>query len=243
MADVENSLLARLPYRERQRLIALSEPVQLQPGTLLCETGGAAGNVYFLLDGCVALVTALDDQRELGVGMVGREGMVAAPRNLGLVAAPLRALVQGGSSARRIQAGRFRRELALSKTLRPLLDSYVRIMLTQLATAAACSHFHLVTPRLARWLLMSADRAHAGSIFLTHEFLARMLGVRREGITRAAGELQQRALISYHRGMIAVLDRPGLQAAACGCYAADGLAYDALLGTASRPLAARSGLA
>ena len=230
MADAENLLLAQLPQRERQRLIAMSEPVQLQPGTLLCEPGTAARNVYFLLDGCVALVTVLGDQRELGVGMVGREGMVAAPRNLGLVAAPLRALVQGSSSARRIQAGRFRRELALGKTLGRLLERYLRIMLTQLATAAACSHFHLVTPRLARWLLMSADRVPAGGISLTHEFLARMLGVRREGITRAAGELQQRALISYHRGMISVLDRPGLEAAACGCYAADQLAYEALLG-------------
>jgi CRP-like cAMP-binding protein len=241
MADMENLLIARLPHRERQRLLAMSEPVQLLPGTLLCDAGAPARHVYFPLDGSVALVSALGDQREIGVGMVGREGMVGPPQGLGLVATPLRALVQGGGAARRIKAGEFRRELALGKALHQALDRYLRIMLTQLATAAACSHFHLVSPRLARWLLMSADRAHADSFHLTHEFLARMLGVRREGITHAAGELQQRALIRYHRGMILVLDRPGLEAAACGCYATDRLVYDTFLG-ASRP-GATSGLA
>jgi CRP-like cAMP-binding protein len=241
MAEVENLLIARLPQRERVRLLALCELVQLQPGTSLCEPGTPVRHVYFPLDGFVALVTALGGQRELGVGMVGREGMVGAQLGLGAVATPLHALVQGGGAARRIEAGRFRRELALGKALRQALDRYLHIMLTQLATTAACTHFHLVNPRLARWLLMSADRAHADSFHLTHEFLARMLGVRREGVTHAAGELQQRALIRYHRGEIFVLDRPGLEAVACGCYAADRLVYDKLLG-ARRPATA-SGLA
>jgi CRP-like cAMP-binding protein len=230
MPDVENLLIARLPHRERQRLLAMSELVQLQPGILLCEPGTPACHVYFPLDGFVALVTALGDLREIGVGMVGREGMVGAPLGIGVAATPMRALVQGEGAARRIAAGRFRRELALGKALHQALDRYLHIMMAQLATAAACTHFHLVGPRLARWLLMSADRAHADSFHLTHEFLARMLGVRREGVTHAAGELQQRALIRYHRGEIFVLDRPGLEAAACGCYAADRLVYDTLLG-------------
>jgi CRP-like cAMP-binding protein len=105
----------------------------------------------------------------------------------------LHALVQGGGAARRIKAGRFRHELALGKALHQALDRYLHIMLTQLATTAACTHFHLVSPRLARWLLMSAACAQADSFHLTHEFLARMLGVRREGVTHAACELQQRA--------------------------------------------------
>jgi CRP-like cAMP-binding protein len=241
MAEVESFLIASLPQRDRLRLLALCEPVQLQPGTLLYEPGTPARHVYFPLDGFVALVATLDGQREIGVGMVGREGMVGAPLGMGSAATPLHALVQGRGAARRMQASRFRRELALGKALQLALDRYVHIMLAQLATAAACTHFHLVSPRLARWLLMSADRTHADSFHLTHEFLARMLGVRREGITHAAGELQQRALIRYHRGEIFVLDRPGLEAAACGCYAADRLVYDKLLG-ARRPATA-SGLA
>jgi CRP-like cAMP-binding protein len=229
MAKVENLLIARLPQRDRLRLLALCEPVRLQPGALLYEPGTPARHVYFPLDGFVALVATLDGQRELGVGMVGCEGIVGAPWGLGMAAMPWHALVQGGGAARRIDAGQFRRELALGKALQQTLDRYLRIMLTQLATTAACTHFHLVSPRLARWLLMSADRAHADSFHLTHEFLARVLGVRREGVTHAAGELQQRALIRYHRGQVFVLDRPGLEAAACGCYAADRLVYDTLL--------------
>ena len=241
MADVENLLIERLPQRERLRMLALCELVQLQPGTRLCEPGEAARHVYFPIDGFVALVTTLDGHRALGVGMVGREGMVGAPLGIGSAVTPLHALVQGRGAARRIEASRFRGELALGKALYQALDRYVHIMLAQLATAAACTHFHLVRPRLARWLLMSADRAHAASFHLTHELLAYMLGVRRAGITHAAHELQQCALIRYHRGEIHVLDRPGLEAAACGCYAADRLVYDTLLGM--RRSGAASGLA
>ena len=229
MASVENLLIARLPQRDRLRLLALCEPVQLQPGTLLYEPGTPAYHVYFPLDAFIALVATLDGQRELGVGMVGCEGMVGAPWGLGAAATPLHALVQGGGAARRIKAGQLRHELAPGNALHQALDRYLHIMLAQLATTAACTHFHLVSPRLARWLLMSADRAQADSFHLTHQFLARMLGVRREGVTHAAGELQQRALIRYHRGEVFVLDRPGLEAAACGCYAADRLVYDTLL--------------
>ena len=230
MAMVENLLIARLPLRERLRVLAMSEPVQLRPGALLCESGTAARHVYFPLDGFVSLVMAIDGQRELGVGLVGREGMVGAQLGLGVPAASLHVLVQSGGSARRIEAARFRRELALGRALHRSLDRYLHVLMTQFATTAACTHFHLLGPRLARWLLMSADRAQADSLRLTHGFLARMLGVRREGISLAAGELQQRALIRYHRGDILVLDRPGLEAVACGCYAADRLLYDTFLG-------------
>lgn len=230
MAEVENLLIARLPQRDQLRLLALCEAVQLRPGTLLYEPGTPARHVYFPLDGFVALLANLDGQREIDVGMVGCEGMVGSPWGLGVAATPLHALVQGGGAARRIEAGQFCRKPALGKALHQTLDRDLHIMLTQLATTAACKHFHLVSPRLACWLLMSADRAHADSFHLTHEFLARTLGVRREGVTHAASELQQRALIRYHRGRILVLDRPGLEAAACGCYAADRLVYDKLLG-------------
>jgi CRP-like cAMP-binding protein len=229
VADGENLLIARLPRQARMRLLAMSEPVLLQHGTLLGEACAPARHVYFPLSGLAALVTSIEGQRVLGVGMVGREGMLGAQLALGVLATPLPARVLGSCTARRIDAGLFRRELARCEALHRVLHFYLYVLLTQLATTAACSHFHQVGPRLARWLLMSEDRTEAGSFLLTHECLASMLGVRREGVTEAAGVLQQRALIHYHRGEIQVLDRSGLEAAACACYAIDRHNYDTLL--------------
>ena len=162
--------------------------------------------------------------------MVGREGMLGAQLALGVATAPLRALVQGAGTAWRIGAGAFRRELARSPALQRSLDRYLYVLMAQLAASAACLRFHLIGPRLARWLLMSQDRAQADSFRVTHEFLAYMLGVRRVGITAAAGGLQRSGLIDYHRGELTVLDRAGLEAAACDCYAADCKAYAATMG-------------
>lgn len=227
---LENLLIARLPRRGQSRLLALSDAVQLCPGDLLCEPGARARHVYFPLDAVVALVGKVAGARVLGVGMVGCEGMLGAHLALGVADAPVQALVQGAGAAWRIQAAAFRRELAQGQALHRALHRYLHVQMTQSATTAACIRFHQLGPRLARWLLMSQDRAQAPSFHVTHEFLARMLGVRREGVTEAACELQQRLLIRYRRGEISVLDRLGLQGAACGCHAADRLAYDALLG-------------
>ena len=127
--------------------------------------------------------------------------------------------MQGAGSAWRIAAVPFRRELARSPALKHCLDRYLYVLMAQLASSAACLRFHLIEPRLARWLLMTQDRAHAERFHVTHDFLAYMLGVRREGVTEAAGKLQRAGLIEYHRGRIVVLDRPGLEARACECYA------------------------
>jgi CRP-like cAMP-binding protein len=175
-------------------------------------------------------VTAIDGEAGLEVGMVGREGMLGAGLVLGVGAMPFHAVVQGAGTARRIRAAPFQRELGRSRSLRRTVSRYLYVLIAQLATSSACTRFHAVGPRLARWLLMSQDRAHSGTFHLTHEFLAGMLGVRRVGITCAAGELQRRGVIAYHRGNITVLDRAGLEAAACGCYAADRVAYDGMLG-------------
>jgi CRP-like cAMP-binding protein len=142
-----------------------------------------------------------------------------------VAAAPLYALVQGPGTAWRVTAAVFRRELLASKTLRVSLDRYVQATMTQLASSAACLRFHQIGPRLARWLLMTHDRAHADSFHVTHEFLAYMLGVRRVGVTTAAGALHRLGLIDYQRGDVTVVDRQGLEAAACSCYAADRQAY------------------
>jgi Crp-like helix-turn-helix domain len=142
---------------------------------------------------------------------------------------PRHALVQGQGAARRIGVRAFRNELARSPALQRLLNRYVYVLMTQLASSAACLRFHSIGPRLARWLLMSQDRAHSETFRVTHEFLSYMLGVRRVGITAAAGVLQRGGLINYRRGELTVLDRGGLEAAACSCYAADLRVYTELL--------------
>ena len=161
--------------------------------------------------------------------MVGREGMLGAQLMLGVVTAPLHALVQGSGAAWRISTVPFKRELARSTALQRVLHRYLYVLMAQQATSAACLRFHLIGQRLARWLLMSQDRAQSDSFHITHEFLAYMLGMRRVGVTAAASALQRRGLIQYHRGDLKVLDRSGLEAAACSCYTANQQTYADLL--------------
>ena len=162
--------------------------------------------------------------------MVGREGMLGVQLAMGVATASLHALVKGPGSAWRVGAGAFRSELARSAALRSELNRYVYVLMKQLATSAACLRFHEIEPRLARWLLMSHDRTHSDRFHVTHEFLAYMLGVRRVGITGAATQLQRAGCIEYHRGALTVLDRRGLELAACTCYAADRKSYSDVLG-------------
>lgn len=230
MAKVENHLIELLPRKDRLRLLAICEPVQLVLGEVLCEPGASTRHVYFPLDGFISLIARLEGTPRLEVGMVGREGMLGVQVALEVLTAPLHAVVQGTGSAWRAGVRDFRRELAGSAALRRALHRYVQVLMTQLAGSAACVRFHLIGPRLARWLLMSQDRAHADGFKVTHEFLAYMLGVRRVGVTTAAGALHRSGLIDYHRGEVIVLDRRGLEAAACACYASDREAYAELIG-------------
>lgn len=231
MAHAElNSLIESLPRRDRQRLLGVCEPVELVLADLLCEAGEAVRHVYFPTRGFVSLVAVIDGSPCLEVGMVGAEGMVGAQLALGVVTAPLRALVQGAGAAWRIGTKAFGLQLRGSATLQRNLDRYLYVLMAQQATSAACMRFHQIGPRLARWLLMSQDRARSSRFQVTQEFLAYMLGVRRVGITAAAGALQNAGLIGYRRGDLTVLNRAGLEAAACGCYAADQHAYGEQLG-------------
>ena len=229
MSSVENHLIERLPRAERVRLLAICEPVELVLADVMFEPGQVTRYVWFPIDGFVSLITLADGSPGLEVGMVGREGMLGAHLALGVTTAPLRALVQGPGTAWRIGAAAFRAELARSKPLQRGLNRYLYVLMAQLAAATACLRFHQIGPRLARWLLMSQDRAHADHFHVTHEFLAYMLGVRRVGVTAAAGALQRLGLIEYRRGEVRVLDRAGLEAAACGCYRADRHTYAELL--------------
>jgi CRP-like cAMP-binding protein len=225
LAAIENHLIEMLPRADRQRLLAVCEPFPLVLAEVLCERGEPTHHVYFPIDGFVSMITTIDQHAGLEVGMVGREGMVGAQLALGVAMTPLRALVQGEGTAWRVGAGAFRREVARSAALQRHLNSYLYVLMAQLAASAACLRFHPIGPRLARWLLMSHDRAHGDTFRVTHEFLAYMLGVRRVGVTMAAGALQDSGLIRYHRGELTVLNREGLEAAACECYAADRKAY------------------
>lgn len=229
MGSVENQLINMLPRPDRLRLLALCEPVQLVLAEVLCQPGQATRHVYFPTTGFISLLTLVDGKPSLEVGMVGNEGMLGAQLAQGVATAPLHALVQGPGHACRVATAPFRKELARSTALQRVLHRYLYVLMGQLTSSAACLRFHRIGPRLARWLLMSQDRAHSERFHVTHEFLAYMLGVRRVGITGAAGGLQRSGLIEYARGELHVLDRAGLEAAACNCYAADRLAYASVM--------------
>jgi CRP-like cAMP-binding protein len=229
MAGAENHLIELLPRKDRQQLLAICEPVELAMSSVVGETGTRTRHIYFPIDATISLVTPIDGKPVLEVGMVGREGMVGGHVVLGVMTMPLHAVVQGAGSAWRINTAAFQRELARSTALRSCLNRYLYVLMSQFAVSAACLRFHLIGPRLARWLLMTQDRAHANSFHVTHEFLAYMLGVRRVGITAAAGSLHRAGLIEYKRGALVVLNRRGLEEAACGCYAADRVSYREIL--------------
>lgn len=225
----ENHLIATLPRADRLRLLKLCEPVELGALDVLCEPGSATRHVYFPTQASISLLRPVDGHGGLEVGMVGREGMVGVQLALGVTTSPLLVLVQGPGQAHRVGASAFRAELARSPALQRQLQRYLHVLMEQLATSAGCLRFHLLGPRLARWLLMSRDRAHADSFHVTQASLAGMLGVRRVGVTAAAGSLQRSGLIEYRRGEMTVLDRAGLEAAACSCYRIDCQSYSARL--------------
>ena len=225
-----NHLIDLLPSNDRLRLLAACEPFELVLAEVLSQPGEQTSYVYFPTEGFISLVAQIEGSPGVEVGMVGREGMLGAQLALGVVTAPLHALVQGAGQAWRISKDAFTAQLEQSLALRHEMNCYLYVLMVQLADSAACLRFHLIGPRLARWLLMSQDRSHSDSFDVTQQFLAYMLGVRRVGITAAAGIFQRNGLIEYQRGKMTVLDRHGLEAAACACYAADQKAYSKMLG-------------
>jgi len=229
LSVAQNHLIELLPRDARRRLLSICEPVNLVRSDVLRKSGDPTRHVYFPVDGFISLINEIDEKPVLEVGMVGREGMVGVELVLGVPITPLHTLVQGSGSSWRIGTRAFKAELAGSPALQRALNLYLYILMNQLASAASCLRFHLLGPRLARWLLMTQDRAHSDTFNVTQEFLAYMLGVRRVGVTQAAQSLQQRGMISYQRGAVQVLDRQALKGAACTCYAANRSAYAHLL--------------
>jgi len=228
-AQPTNRLIADLPRACRQRLLAGGEDVELGFGNILCERGDRIRHVYFPVYGFVSELTPVDGHMHLEVALVGREGMLGASVVLGVDTAPLQALVQGAGRSLRISVAKFRRELNSTPALRRMTYRYVYVLMAQLSQAAACLSFHVLDARLARWLLMTHDRASSNELRVTHELLAQMLGVRRVGVTKAAGLLQERKLLRYSRGDITILDRVGLEAASCSCYRAGRDLYERVL--------------
>ncbi|HEX9875420.1 MAG TPA: Crp/Fnr family transcriptional regulator [Gammaproteobacteria bacterium] len=229
-AHVANRLVAALPRKDRQRLLASSQQVELTFADILSSPAERIRHVYFPVDGFISLLIPVDGRASLETELVGNEGMLGVPLALGVNFSPLQALVQGSGAALRLSAAAFRRELEASPALRRGMNRYVYVLMAQLAQAAACLRFHVLDARLARWLLMTHDRAHSSEFRLTHELLAQMLGVRRVGVTNAAGLLQKRKLVSYSRGDITILDRAGLEAASCNCYRTTKDTYERILG-------------
>lgn len=215
-----NRLLEGLPRKDRDRILKRCEAVDLAFGTILCEPGPPYRHIYFPVTGFISTVATLGDHQPLEIRLIGDEGMLGATLALGVKTIPLRAVVQGSGAAWRMTAALFQRSLRDSPALLPMLKRYLYVLVAQLSQGSGCNRFHDVEARLARCLLMTHDRAHADHFHLTHGFLADMLGVRRSGITIAAGTLQRSALIGYTRGEIRILNRKGLEARSCECYEA-----------------------
>ncbi|MEP6943918.1 MAG: Crp/Fnr family transcriptional regulator [Betaproteobacteria bacterium] len=213
-----NNLISLLPRPDRDAIHALCEPTELKFGTVLCQPDDPIEHVYFPTDSFISLITPTGAAESLEVGLVGSEGIFGITLLLDVKTSPLLGLVQGGGRALRMRSSRFTKAARDNKAFRSTLNRYMYALTAQLAQTSACNRFHNLDTRMARWLLMTHDRAHRDTFLLTHQFLAYMLGVRRAGITEAAGRLQAMQLIRYTRGQLTVLDRDGLEAESCACY-------------------------
>ena len=225
----ENALLLKLRPAARQQLLDHCEPFELVLSAELSVRGKPLQHAHFPIEGFLSLVIDVDSHPPLEVGMVGGEAMLGAELILGLAATPWRALVQGAGSSWRIGAQQLRAQIDAIPELEALLQACLLARLHQQTLAAACQRYHQIAPRLARWLLMMQDRSHSDCFHMTQEFMALMLGVRRVGVTEAAGHFQDAGLIAYHRGELTVLDRKALETEACSCYAADKQIYQRLM--------------
>lgn len=213
-----NALLGNLTRKEYQRLLPHLQEIPLTLEETLYQPGEIISDVYFPNSGIVSLLAGDPGRFTLEVGLVGSEGMVGLPVFMGIATSGNHAVVQGPGVAMRMKAVTLRKECHDGSALTRVIRRYTHSLLTQITQAAVCNQFHSIEARMARWLLMTHDRMNEDEFPLTQEFLSHMLGVRREGVSRAASVLQKRKLIAYSRGRLKMLDRPGLEATSCGCY-------------------------
>jgi CRP-like cAMP-binding protein len=213
-----NRLLASLSPGEYKRLLPQLEEVTLTFAEIIYEPGETIRHVYFPNDSIVSLLYATNSHASLEVGMIGNEGMTGVSVFMGVSQSRTRALVQGAGSGLRMESAALRKESDRLGSFHRLLHRYVHSLMTQMSLSSACNRFHSLEDRLARWLLMTHDRIGSDEFRLTQEFMSNMLGVRREGVNKVAGNLQKHSLISYTRGHVTVLDRPGLEKVSCECY-------------------------
>ena len=213
-----NHLLGALPRKDYQKLLPILEQVKLTFGEVLYESHAQIRHVYFPIDCFVSMLTTVDAGRAAEVGLIGSEGMIGIPMALGAAVSPFRAVVQGEGTAMRMKTVDFRRNFVNSHALQRGVFLFTHLLMIQIAQTAACNRFHVVTQRMARWILMTRDRVNSDEFRITQEFLALMLGVRRVGVSAAMCRLRERKLILYRRGTVTILDHGGLVAAACGCY-------------------------
>ena len=215
----ENRLLASLPKAEYKRLASVLEQVQLTFGEVLYEADETIDFVYFPENSIISLISPMSARSTIEVGMVGNEGVVGLSVFMGVDHSLTRAIVQGSGSAMRLASSAVRYESNRLSSLHRLMHCYSHSFLAQVSQSSACNRFHSVNTRLARWLMMTSDRLGSDEFRLTQEFMSNMLGVRREGVNKAAGMLQTDKMIRYSRGMITILDRDLLEDSACQCYA------------------------
>lgn len=211
-------LLASLPSDEYRRLLPQIKPITLRFGDVLYEPGDTISYVYFPNDSIVSLLSTLKGRTSVEIGMIGNEGMVGISLFMGVDRSPTRALVHAAGSAMRMTSIAVQEEVQRRGDLYHLLQRYTHSLLTQLCYLSTCNRFHAIESRLARWLLMSRDRSGSNELRLTQEFMAEMLGGRREGVNKAIGAMQRNGIIEYSRGQLKILDSPALQRASCVCY-------------------------
>jgi CRP-like cAMP-binding protein len=218
--EVRNKILLELPASERDTLFSKLEFVELPTHSMLHEPGEPITHAYFINDGLASVLSVMKDGKSVEVGLAGREGFVGLPLVIGLSTSGTQVVMQVKGNAYRIAAADLKAALSRSHRLELALNRYVQTLSLQAVQVAACNRLHEVDERLARWLLMSQDRLGGDIVPLTQEFLAHMLGTRRASVTIAAGILRKAGLITYNRGSVKILDRSGLEDAACECYSA-----------------------
>jgi CRP-like cAMP-binding protein len=225
----QNHLLRALPVGEAERMLPQLELVAMPLGKVLYESGSRLRHVYFPTTSIVSLLYVMEDGASAEIAVVGHEGLVGVALFMGGETTPSRALVQSAGYAYRLKGQVLKDEFTRAAALQHLLLRYTQALLTQMAQTAVCNRHHSVDQQLCRWLLLSLDRLPSNKLTMTQELIANMLGVRREGVTEAAGKLQAAGLIHYSRGQITVLDRPRLEAQACECYQVVKKEFDRLL--------------